>query len=112
MGKAAQRLPLQPPSHPMKKTGKTADSVYTLSVVVKLTGVSSETILLYQEQGLITPVAARGPGLRQFNDDALRTLRRIEHLRTRYEMNLRSLKLTLTLLEELERVRADLRYLR
>jgi len=40
---------------------------------------------------------------------ALRTLRRIEYLRTHYEMNLRALKLTLRLLGELERLRDEAR---
>ncbi|HTB79390.1 MAG TPA: MerR family transcriptional regulator [Opitutaceae bacterium] len=85
------------------------DAVYTLEVVVELTGVSSQTILHYQEQGLISPVAASGSGVRQFNDEALRTLRRLEHLRTRYEMNLRALKFTLGLLDKMESLQADLR---
>jgi DNA-binding transcriptional MerR regulator len=85
------------------------DAVYTLDVVVRLTGVSSQTILRYQEQGLIAPVARGTRGIRRFDDEALRTLRRIEHLRTRYEMNLRALKLTLGLLREMERLRDDLR---
>jgi DNA-binding transcriptional MerR regulator len=93
----------------MGKPPKAGDAVYTLEVVVRLTGVSSQSILHYRELGLIAPVAARGPGVRQFNDEALRTLRRIEHLRTRYEMNLRSLRLTLGLMKELERLRDDLR---
>jgi DNA-binding transcriptional MerR regulator len=104
----------------MKKSKKTAssaspvfepdpDAVYTLEVVVKLTGVSAQAILHYQEQGLIAPVAASGPGVRQFNDEALRTLSRLEYLRTRYEMNLRALKLTLGLLDRLESLQADLR---
>jgi len=85
------------------------EAVYTLDVVVQLTGVSSQTILHYQEQGLIAPVAVSGSGMRQFDDETLRTLRRIEHLRTHYEMNQRGLRLTLGLLDELERLQACLR---
>jgi DNA-binding transcriptional MerR regulator len=80
-------------------------ATYTLDVLCELVGVSSKTILHYQEHGLIVPAK----GARRFDDEALRTLRRIEHLRSRYEMNLRSLKFTLTLLRELERLRDDLR---
>jgi DNA-binding transcriptional MerR regulator len=85
------------------------NTAYTLDVVVRLTGIASETILHYQEHGLIAPPAAKGRGARRFDDEALRTLRRIEHLRAHYAMNLRGLKLTLGLLEEVERLRADLR---
>jgi DNA-binding transcriptional MerR regulator len=88
------------------------DAVYTLEIVVELTGLPAPAILQYQEHGLIAPVAARGPGARRFNDETLRTLRRIEHLRLRYEMNLRALKLTLQLLDEVERLQARLRFRR
>jgi DNA-binding transcriptional MerR regulator len=86
------------------------DAVYTLEVIGKLSGVPSRMILEYQEHGLIVPrVAARGQKTRAFDDEALRALRRIEHLRTRYEMNLRALKLAVGLFDELERLRSDLR---
>ena len=86
-----------------------SEAVYTLDVLCELVGVSSKTILHYQEHGLIVPAEAGGPAARRFSDEALRTLRRIEHLRARYEMNLRSLKFTLALLQELEQLREDLR---
>ena len=85
------------------------DAAYTLDVLCELVGVSSKTILHYQEHGLIVPDGGAGPGESRFDDETLRTLRRIEHQRARYEMNLRSLKFTLGLLHELERLREDLR---
>jgi DNA-binding transcriptional MerR regulator len=101
--------------HPRKTRSRVpaADSAdgsatYTLDVLCELVGVSSKTILHYQEHGLIVP--AGGPSARRrFDDETLRTLRRIEHLRSRYEMNLRSLKFALGLLRELEQLRDDLR---
>lgn len=86
-----------------------ADVTYTLDVLCELVGVSSKTILHYQEHGLIVPAGNSGRAARRFDDEALRTIRRIEHLRTRYEMNLSSLKFTLRLLHELEQLRDDLR---
>ena len=85
------------------------DASYTIEVVVELTGVSSQTILLYEEQGLISPVTDSGSGARYFNDEALRTLRRIEHLRSNCEVNVPGLKLMLSLMDEVERLRAELR---
>jgi DNA-binding transcriptional MerR regulator len=85
-------------------------STYTIDVLCELVGISSQTILHYQEHGLIVP--AGGAGARRFDEEALRTLRRIEHLRAHYEMNLRSLRFTLGLLRELEQLREDLRSLR
>jgi DNA-binding transcriptional MerR regulator len=100
-----------------KKTGSAGrpiartelDAGYTLEVLCELVGVPSRIILHYQEHGLIAPAGTAGRGAKRFDDEALRTLRRIEHLRTRYEMNLRSLRFTLGLLGELERLRDHLR---
>ena len=87
--------------------GENGGATYTLDVLCELVGVSSQTIVHYQEHGLI--VSAGASSARRFDDEALRALRRIEHLRSHYEMNLRSLKFTLGLLQELERLRDDLR---
>ena len=85
------------------------NAAYTLEVITELTGVSSITILHYREQGLISTITDRESDTYYFNDDALRTLRRIEHLRTHCEMNTSGLRLALSLLDEVERLRATLR---
>jgi DNA-binding transcriptional MerR regulator len=84
------------------------DASYTLAVVTELTGVSSQTVLYYQEQGLISALGDPESGERYFDDEALRTLRRIEHLRTECQLSGSALKLTLRLLDEIERLRAEL----
>ncbi len=89
--------------------GPEPDALYTLDIVAELTGVSSRTILHYQEQGLISPVAGGGSEAHRFNEEALRALRRIEHLRTHFDMNQAGLRLMLSLLDEVEKLRADLR---
>lgn len=76
---------------------------YTLEILAEITGVSSQTIVQYQEHGLIRP---------QFDDETIRALRRIEHLRETCEMNLHGLKLLTQLLEEVEQLRNELRTLR
>jgi DNA-binding transcriptional MerR regulator len=52
---------------------------YTLEILAETTGVSTQTIVQYQEHGLIRP---------EFDDETIRALRRIEHLRETCEMNL------------------------
>lgn len=84
------------------------ETVYTLDVVCEIAGVPRRTVLHYKELGLIPAAAGNGPGSRQFDDETLRALRRIEHLQAHYEMNLRTLKFTLGLLGELERLRDNL----
>jgi len=85
------------------------DATYTLEVIASLTGVTSQTVLHYQEQGLISPATGREPDAGQFDAEALRTLRRIEHLRSTCEVNESGLKLILELMDEIERLRAELR---
>lgn len=85
------------------------DATYTLDVIASLTGVTSQTILHYQEQGLISPVAGSETEAGQFDAEALRTLRRIEHLRTTCAVNESGLKLILELMDEVEQLRTEAR---
>ncbi|MEQ1748887.1 MAG: chaperone modulator CbpM [Prosthecobacter sp.] len=75
---------------------------YTLEILTEITGVSSQTIVQYQEHGLIRP---------PLDDEAVRALRRIEHLRETCEMNFAGLKLLTSLLEEVEQLREEKRVL-
>jgi DNA-binding transcriptional MerR regulator len=81
-------------------------TAYSLDILAELTGVSTQTILQYHEHGLIR--AAHKEDL-QFTDEDLRTLRRIEHLRELCEPNLAGLKMLTQLLDEVERLREELR---
>ncbi|MFT4176851.1 MAG: chaperone modulator CbpM [Luteolibacter sp.] len=76
---------------------------YTLEIVSSLTGISSETILHYQQHGLVhsQPDA--------FDDEDLHTLRRLEHIRQTCGTNLSGLKLIHDLLLEVEQLRSLLR---
>ena len=76
---------------------------YTLEILAQVTGISTRTLIQYQEQGLINP---------DYDDETIRSLRRFEHLRETCEVNLSGLKLILSLMEEIEQLRADLRRLR
>ncbi len=73
---------------------------YTLDILAGITGVSTQTIVQYQEHGLIRS---------QFDDETVRVLRRIEYLRETFEMNLGGLKLLTHLLDELEQLRQERR---
>lgn len=79
---------------------------YTLEVLAEITGVSPQTILHYQEQGILF---RSGPN---FDDEAVRILRRIEQLRESCNLNLNGLKLLAALLDEVERLRDELRALK
>jgi DNA-binding transcriptional MerR regulator len=79
---------------------------YSLEILSELTGVSTQTILHYQEHGLIR---STNGGEAHFTDETLRVLRRIEHLREVCEPNFAGLKLLTQLLDEVEVLRAELR---
>lgn len=76
------------------------ESAYSLEMLAEVTGVSTQTIVEYQSCGLIPP---------DFDDETVRLLRRMEHLRETCGMNLRGLKLMEALMAELECLRAELR---
>ncbi len=80
----------------------TQEANYTLDIFAEITGVSTQTILHYQEHGIIRP---------RLDDEAVRALRRIEHLRETCEMNLAGLKLLTSLLDEVEQLREERRML-
>ena len=77
-----------------------ATSGYTLEILTQITGVSRQVLIQYQEHDIIRP---------GFDDETVRTLRRLEHLRETCEMNLTGLRLVAELLEEVERLRQERR---
>ena len=84
------------------------EPVYSLEIVARLSGLDAETILHYQQQGFIRPLTAAGEA-HVFDDESLRKLRRIEHLRNSFSVDESGLRLILDLLDEVERLREELR---
>jgi DNA-binding transcriptional MerR regulator len=90
--------------------GTEAEGTYTIEMIAELAGMDSRTVLRYQESGYIHPVATYGwEGTPVFDDESLRSLRRIEHLRATCAVNDAGLKLILDLLREVERLRRERR---
>ncbi|MES2594033.1 MAG: chaperone modulator CbpM [Verrucomicrobiota bacterium] len=76
------------------------NEAYTLEVLAKITGIESTTLVQYQERGIIRP---------EFDDETVRSVRRAEHLREACGMNLEGVKLLTQLLDEVERLREQVR---
>lgn len=76
------------------------NETYILEVLAEMTGISTQTLVQYQEHGIIRT---------QLDDDTLRCLRRLEFLREGCELNLEALKLLSHLLDEVDRLREQLR---
>ena len=85
---------------------------YSLDATAHLAGVPRRSILIYCRAGLVRPVVQPPYGVMEFTEETIYTVRRIEHLRTVHGLDLAWLKTMFDLLDEVERLRAELRFLR
>jgi DNA-binding transcriptional MerR regulator len=87
-----------------------AQAVYTIEVAAHLAQVPRRVIVLYYKHGLVAPVTDPAGSGWYFDDEAIRIVRRIEHLRSTCGLNLTGIKLVMSLMEEVERLRTELRF--
>ena len=86
--------------------------LYSLDATAHLAGVSRRSVLVYCRAGLVRPVAQSPDGVMEFTEEAIHTVRQIEYLQTVQGLNLAWIKAMFDLLEEIERLRAEVRFLR
>jgi DNA-binding transcriptional MerR regulator len=86
--------------------------LYSLDATARIAGISRRSILIYCRAGLVHPVIQPPFGVMEFTEEAIYTLRRIEHLRTVHGLDLAWIKTMFDLLDEVERLRAEVRFLR
>jgi len=86
--------------------------VYTLDVTAHLAGVSRRSILAYSRAGLVRPLFQPPYGIMVFTEEAIYTLRRIEHVRTVHGIDVALIKTIFGLLDEVERLRGEVRFMR
>jgi DNA-binding transcriptional MerR regulator len=96
----------------MNKSNDPAESgsTYTLETVERITHISRDRIVLYYRHGLVSPIT-REPEL-VFDDEAIHKLRRIAFLLSEYGINHDGLRVFSSLLNEVERLREEVRFLR
>ena len=82
-----------------------ADAVYTIEAVAQLAGVPRRTILVYCKHRLLSPLDTEVEGY-SFDGDGVRSLRRIEALRTVCGDDFAGIRIILDLTKELERLQA------
>ena len=87
-------------------------AVYTIETAEHIAHVPRRLIALYYKHGLVSPVVDPDCGGFYFNDEGIRTLRHIQFLRTVCGVNLVGIKMILDLMNEVERLRAEARFLR
>ena len=88
-----------------------ADALYTIEATSRIVDVPRRTILVYCKYRLLSPAPTTAEHGYYFNGNAVRTLRRIEALRTVCGDDFAGIKIILDLTAALERLRADLRLL-
>ena len=88
------------------------DVVYTLDVTAHLAGVPRRSILAYYRAGLVRPVFQPPYGVMTFTEEAIYIVRRIEHARTCHGVDVALIKTVFDLIDEVERLRAEVRFLR
>jgi len=88
----------------------TGSPVYSIETVVQITHLDRERIVLYQQHGLVTAV----PGMPElsFDEQAVHRLRRIAFLLSEYGLNEAGVHHFAALLDEVERLRNEVRFLR
>lgn len=88
-----------------------ADALYTIESTSRIVDVPRRTLLVYCKHHLLAPATAPVDHGYPFDGDAIRTLRRIEALRTVCGDDFVGIKMILDLTAALERLRADIRLL-
>jgi DNA-binding transcriptional MerR regulator len=83
---------------------------YSLETVARLAQVSRYQVALYCKYGLVTPLDPEDHWV--FDAAAIRTVRRLEDLRERYGVNLAGTRLLMQLLQEIDDLRTEVRFLR
>jgi DNA-binding transcriptional MerR regulator len=86
--------------------------LYSLDATARLAGITRRSILIYCRAGLVRPVVQPPYGVMEFTEEAIYTMRRIEYLRTAHGLDLVWIKTIFDLLDEVERLRTELRFLR
>ncbi|MEN6335853.1 MAG: MerR family transcriptional regulator [Phycisphaerales bacterium] len=100
------------PSRAMELFEPKPNVLYSLDATAVLAGVPRRSIVIYCRAGLVRPVVQPPYGAMEFTEEAIYALRRIERLRTVQGLDLASIKVLLDLLDEVERLRAEVRFLR
>jgi DNA-binding transcriptional MerR regulator len=90
----------------------TFGELYTLEVVERITHISRDRIVQYHRMGLIPAASDSAREELRFDDASVHRLRRIARLLAEYELNDRALHAFSSLLDEVERLRGQMRFFR
>lgn len=88
------------------------DVLYSLDAAAHIAGVPRRSILIYCRAGLVRPVFQPPYGIMAFTEEAIHSVRQIEHIRVTHGINVAWIKTIFDLLDEVEHLRAEVRFLR
>ena len=88
------------------------DVLYSLDAAAHLAGSTRRSILIYCRAGLVRPVLQPPYGVMAFTEEAIHTVRRIERVRAAHRVDVAWIKTLFDLLDEVERLRAEVRFWR
>ncbi len=88
------------------------DVLYSLDATAHLAGVPRRSILIYCRAGLVRPVFQPPHGVMAFTEETIYTVRRVEDVRATHGLNVAWIKTMFDLRDEVERLRAEVRFLR
>jgi DNA-binding transcriptional MerR regulator len=88
------------------------DIAYSIDAVAHLTQTPRHLIAVYCRHGLVVPLAPPEREGWWFDGEAIRTLRQLDRLRRELGVNLQGLRVLAGLLDEIERLRDEARFLR
>jgi DNA-binding transcriptional MerR regulator len=108
----------------MKKAGKSeeeqaqesnifehsAGSVYTIDAMAELAQIPRRVLVVYHKHGLVAPAFKSSGSDWYFDDRAIQAVKRIGYLRRECGMNLKGIKLMMDLIQEVERLREEVRF--
>ena len=95
----------------MKMISPDPHDLHPLEVVIGMTGSSRRKIVFYCRQGVIRPVMDNEEEW-YFDEETVMRLRHIETLRQQHRMNWAAIRTIISLLEEVETLREELRFRR
>ncbi len=90
----------------------TFGQLYPIEVVERITHISRDRIVQYHRMGLISATGESAPAELRFDDTTVHRLRRLSRLLDEYSLDDRSLRAFASLLDEVERLREELRFRR
>jgi len=107
-----QTLADMPASRALELYQPRPNVLYSLEATAHLAAVPRRSILIYCRAGLVRPVLQPPYEMMGFTEEAIYTVRRIEYLRAVHRCDLAWLNTVFDLLNEVEHLRAELRFFR